>query len=122
MNKKLLMSIAALAVAAVAGYNVYQSRTNTMGLSDLALANVEALADNEGGYAEECKIFPIYSYVGTTYGIEEERYHKDAFTDVLVTYEAKYCQASGKGTLKGVNTLISRWIKDTKEVACNNQH
>ena len=44
MNKKLLMSIAALAVAAVAGYNVYLSKPNTMGLSDLAKANVEALA------------------------------------------------------------------------------
>jgi len=122
MKRKMFLGIAALAVAVVSGYNVYQARTSTKGLSDLALANVEALADGEGGYAEECKIFPNYSFVGTTYGIEEERYHKDAYTDILVTYEAKYCQASGNGSLKGINTLINRWIKDTKEVACNNQH
>ena len=47
MRRKLFLGIAALAVAAVAGYNVYQSRTSTMGLSDLALANVEALAKGE---------------------------------------------------------------------------
>ena len=47
MNKKIIMGIAALAVAVVSGYNVYQARTSTMGLSDLALANVEALADGE---------------------------------------------------------------------------
>jgi len=33
-----------IAIAAVAGYNVYASRSNVK-LSDLALANVEALAD-----------------------------------------------------------------------------
>ena len=53
MNKKLLLSIAALAVAAVAGYNVYQSRTSTMRLSDLALANVEALAEGDYNFPED---------------------------------------------------------------------
>ena len=47
MRKKLFLGIAALAVAVVSGYNVYQAKTSTMGLSDLALANVEALADGE---------------------------------------------------------------------------
>ncbi|MBQ8603149.1 MAG: NVEALA domain-containing protein [Bacteroides sp.] len=34
-------------VAAVAGYNVYQSQSVMNGMSDFALANVEALADGE---------------------------------------------------------------------------
>ncbi len=43
--------IAVVAIAAVAGYNVYTSLNNNGNLSDLALANVEALADsNEGGF------------------------------------------------------------------------
>lgn len=47
MKRKIFLGIAALAVAVVSGYNVYQARTSTKGLSDLALANVEALADGE---------------------------------------------------------------------------
>ena len=39
-------SLAIAAVAAVAGYNVYQSNSVMNRLSDLALANVEALADD----------------------------------------------------------------------------
>lgn len=35
------------AVAIFAGYNVYQSNANTREMSDIMLANVEALADNE---------------------------------------------------------------------------
>ena len=47
MKRKMFLGIAAVAVAVVSGYNVYQARTSTKGLSDLALANVEALADGE---------------------------------------------------------------------------
>lgn len=48
MRRKMFLGIAALAIAVVSGYNVYQARTSTKGLSDLALANVEALAVKEG--------------------------------------------------------------------------
>ena len=48
MKRKMFLGIAAVAVAVVSGYNVYQARTSTKGLSDLALANVEALAKMEG--------------------------------------------------------------------------
>ena len=53
MRKQLFLSISALAVAVLSGYNMYFSKPNTKGLSDLALANVEALAVKEdltGGY------------------------------------------------------------------------
>ncbi|WP_288361125.1 NVEALA domain-containing protein [uncultured Bacteroides sp.] len=50
MKKKLMGLIAIVAVAAVAGYNIYTSQSNVK-LSDLALANIEALADpSEGGF------------------------------------------------------------------------
>lgn len=45
--KKLLGIIAIAAIAAAAGWNFNQSQ-NDVELSDLALANVEALARNEG--------------------------------------------------------------------------
>ncbi len=45
MNKKLFGAMA-VAIALFAGYNMYESSTE-MKLSDLALANIEALANGE---------------------------------------------------------------------------
>ena len=50
--KKAIKAIFIVAVAAVAGYNVYTNlESNTM--SDLVLANIEALAQTESG-REDC--------------------------------------------------------------------
>ena len=46
MKKRILSATIIAAVAIVAGWN-YQQSENEMELSDLALANVEALADGE---------------------------------------------------------------------------
>lgn len=48
MKKKLLSVIVAVVFVMCAGYNVYVGQ-NTKSLSDLALTNVEALANGEGG-------------------------------------------------------------------------
>ena len=45
--KKMMKRAFVAAIAAVAGYNVYQSQSVMNGMSEFALANVEALADNE---------------------------------------------------------------------------
>jgi hypothetical protein len=47
MNKKILSGIFALALLATAGYGVNKSMKSDANLSDLALANVEALAQSE---------------------------------------------------------------------------
>jgi hypothetical protein len=44
MKKKILISIFVVAIAAVAGWNVSQSKSDST-LSDMSLSNVEALAD-----------------------------------------------------------------------------
>jgi hypothetical protein len=49
MKKIILGGVAAIAIAAFAVVNVNINSQNENLLSDLALANVEALADNEGG-------------------------------------------------------------------------
>lgn len=54
MKRKMFLGIAAVAVAVVSGYNVYQARTSTKGLSDLAKANVEALAIIETSPTGSC--------------------------------------------------------------------
>ena len=46
--KNIFKSLAIVAVAIFAGYNVYQSNNETEGMSDTMLANVEALAGIEG--------------------------------------------------------------------------
>jgi len=47
MRKKIFSGVFALALLATAGWGVNKSMSNDAGLSDLALANVEALADSE---------------------------------------------------------------------------
>ena len=44
--KKIILSVAVVATAAIAGWN-YQQNQNKVEMSDLALANVEALAQSE---------------------------------------------------------------------------
>ena len=45
--KNIFKSLAIVAVVAIAGYNVSQSKVETYGMSDTMLANVEALAGCE---------------------------------------------------------------------------
>ena len=61
MKKKLMGIVTIIAIAAVAGYNVYASRSNVK-LSDLALANVEALADSSEGSQSDCNTYCMVSY------------------------------------------------------------
>jgi hypothetical protein len=49
MKKNILGGIVVLAIAAVAAWNVSMNSQKNVGLSDVMLANVEALADGESG-------------------------------------------------------------------------
>ena len=53
MNKKILKIVFASAFALVAGYSVYASQQKVE-MSDLAMANVEALAGGESGTVKCC--------------------------------------------------------------------
>lgn len=53
MKKNLLKGLAVAALAMIAGYNVYQAHSETEGMSELMLANVEALAQSES--TEPCE-------------------------------------------------------------------
>ncbi|WP_019541471.1 NVEALA domain-containing protein [Proteiniphilum acetatigenes] len=54
MKKKILSGIFALALLAATGYGVNQSVNSNANLSDLALNNVEALANGEVGFPWLC--------------------------------------------------------------------
>lgn len=45
--KKMIYAVAAIATVAIAGWNYQQNKEEEMELSDLAMANVEALASGE---------------------------------------------------------------------------
>ncbi len=50
MKNKIFSSVFALALLATAGYGVNKRMKSDANLNDLALSNVEALADNEIGH------------------------------------------------------------------------
>lgn len=54
MRKKILSATFVVAMAAIAGYNTYANQTKVE-MSDMALANVEALADNESESNLDCE-------------------------------------------------------------------
>ena len=47
MKKTILKCLVVATFAMIAGYNMYQSNSKTEGMSELMLANVEVLAQNE---------------------------------------------------------------------------
>ena len=55
MRKRILSGLFALALLATAGYGVQKRMKSDANLSDLALANVEALANGEVGIGVPCK-------------------------------------------------------------------
>lgn len=48
MKKKIMYAVACVALAAIAGWN-YQQNQKEIQLSDLAIANIEAIASGESG-------------------------------------------------------------------------
>ncbi len=54
MKKKVLLGIFALAIIATVGFGVRESMRSNVNMSDLTLANVEALANNENLPGKEC--------------------------------------------------------------------
>ena len=72
MKKKILSAMFAVAIMAVAGYNVYVNQTKN-GMSELALANIEALADPES--SNGVKTVSI-TELGTDEDCVEGRVHK----------------------------------------------
>ncbi len=69
MKKRILLGLFALALLATAGYGVQKSEA---GLSDLALANVEALANGENGGTpvRTCYTGTIYEDAGSPTSIQ----------------------------------------------------
>ena len=87
MKKKILSGVFALALLATAGFGVQKSMKSNVGLSDLALANVEALAQNEDGGSGEfwCSTYDQYVDNYESYCSETGRYV------IRVKYTSRAC-------------------------------
>ena len=66
--KNIICFVLLIMLAVFANYNVYQSG-NTLRISEFTLANVEALADEEGGY-KQC-FWTIDYLICSPYGVGE---------------------------------------------------
>jgi len=78
MKKNILKVTLVAAIALVASVNLYNARQSDMEMSDLALANVEALAYNveSGGSEYECEA-PYNSTCSTELGVTLYGYRFD---------------------------------------------
>ena len=83
MKKKILSGLFALALLVATGYGVSKTMQSEADLSDLALANVEALAQNESGGDLFCNYYCSWwpsttCYVESSIGYHFcfEKYHK----------------------------------------------
>ena len=97
--KKILKVLAIVAVVIFAGYNVHKAQQPIV-LSDVAMANVEALAQNEGG-SDICSSYYGYAVSRKFDGQSQVWIHYGYGLDRVVTYSETGCIASGKGTLWG---------------------
>ena len=64
MNKKVKFAMAVAAIAVAGGIGIYASQSEKQ-VSDVTLANIEALADNEGGGT--CRWSRVYDSFGVVY-------------------------------------------------------
>lgn len=79
MRKKIFAAMIVAVIAMFAGYNMYQSQRAESTMSNLALANVEALADEEvmggnceGSTSKECCVCDTKHYIYAA--VVNERY------------------------------------------------
>lgn len=123
MKKKTFVnSLIVLAVISFSGYNVFHILKINK-LSEITKANIQALATIEQLSSDEdgsdvCASYSNYAYSSKTVGKSQEYIHYSGAIDRLITYNIVQCTASGIGTLKGANGIMSQTIEDIQIVEC----
>ena len=75
MKKKTLKIAVATMVVAAAGYGLFLNQSKDNGMSELALANVEALATGESGHSVTC----YTTFTGADW-FHKDQYFVDCYT------------------------------------------
>ncbi|RNC63497.1 NVEALA domain-containing protein [Proteiniphilum sp. X52] len=103
MKKRVLSGLFALALLATAGFGVHKSMKSDVNLSDLALTNVEALANGEyPGIGEPGK---DYKYV-MLFEVSTERRCIDGYFYVI-TYYGSDCYFEGNVPCPGPHYTVT---------------
>ena len=100
----------------VGGINVFNAQ-RPIELSDVAMANVEALANGEDSEGE-CLGIADYSFVGKTQGTLQEFFHLGSGRDRVIYYNVERCVAEGNGTMRGSIGILSKMYDRDEEVNC----
>ena len=113
--KELIKVFAVVAIIVVAGINVYTAQKIEV-LSDIAMANVEALAQYEAG-SDMCSSYYGYAVSKKIEGTSQVWTHYGYGLDRVTTYTEVGCIASGRGTLWG-NPNFSMETPSSELVPC----
>lgn len=116
MKRKFVKISFVVAMAMIGGINFVNTQS-VVKLSDVAMDNVEALAQNEAG-SDMCSIFSGYAQSEKRVGQVQEYFHYMDGKDRLVTYNVNGCIASGRGTLWGTPDVSIREYVRTDIVDC----
>lgn len=93
MRKVILFALVGIALS-IATYGVYETQSRKQTMSDILLANIEAISQGETNDGE-CQGPSIYVEVFTTHGSLTERVHYDYYTDKVTDINVLICEAYG---------------------------
>ena len=99
MRKVILFALVGIALS-IASYGVYETQSRKQTMSDILLANIEAISQWEN--LEECGGPAWYADVSISYGTEQTRRHLPLTNnDEIRVYQYRRCEAFGIGSLNG---------------------
>ena len=104
------------AIAVVCGASFLNSQKSDA-LSEVALANVEALAQNEAG-SDMCSTFYGFAKSTKIDGFYQIYTHWENNLDRVTTYNEIGCIATGEGTLWGTPGVSTEYPTDWSLVLC----
>jgi len=123
MRKVILFALVGIALS-IASYGVYETQSRKQTMSDILLANIEAISQSE--IDPSCKLSGIgpFASVGTEKTEDQffTHYQPGISLDILYTYSVERCIARGSGTLNGnPGAFVSCYLIKDEIVSCTNK-
>ena len=116
MKRKFVKISFVVAMAMIGGINLFNAQ-KSIELSDIAMANVEALAQNEAG-SDMCSTFYGFAKSTKIDGFYQIYTHWENNLDRVTTYNEIGCIATGEGTLWGTPGVSTEYPTDWSLVLC----
>ena len=116
MKRKFVKISFVVAMAMIGGINLFNAQ-KSIELSDIAMANVEALAQNEAG-SDMCSTFYGFAKSKKIDGFYQIYTHWENNLDRVTTYNEIGCIATGEGTLWGTPGVSTEYPTDWSLVLC----